>query len=259
MEPADGTSTACQDTSSTEDPPALVAVVNRPVDLQRAMDERWYRIPLRRAPSRLAANYLAFYQTGAFSPDERWLIKWAAPVHSYHLATRRELLPEEPMHPRADDQYFRVSLGDLFRLTRAIPSRRLRRITFIPTTLGRLQSAAEINDLWIRNSAQERLWRALQEAGLDAECQYPLHDDVPHCVADFTLFCREGRIAVVIGDNCEAVANLGDDRTALLDYVAIAADWVLIRISAAELRNDPACCTTRLLTLVRSLGGTTDP
>ncbi len=50
-----------------------------------------------------------------------------------------------------------------------MPSRALRRIAFIPTTLQRLLAAREINDLWQRDDPQQRLWLALREAGLLVE------------------------------------------------------------------------------------------
>ena len=65
------------DTSLPDDSPVLVVVVNDPADLARARDEGWYRIPLDRAPRRIAADYLAFYQTGAFPPEERWAVQLA--------------------------------------------------------------------------------------------------------------------------------------------------------------------------------------
>jgi hypothetical protein len=255
MSASDRASPTRYDSGPDDDPPALVVVVNRPIDLQRAMDEGWYRIPLGRAPHRIAADYLAFYQTGAFAPEDRWLVRWIAPVFGYHLATRRKMIPDEPVHPRADDLYFRISLGELSPLERAIPSRRLRRITFIPTTLGRLHSAVEINDLWIRRSAQEHLWRALQAAGVEPECEYPLHDDVPDCSADLALFCRDGRIAVLVGEDGGTETNLRDDRASRSRYLASAAGWLLFEISDAEVRGDPAACTSRLLALIRDLGG----
>jgi hypothetical protein len=64
------------------------------------------------------------------------------------VVKRRELFPEEPWHPRAEDEYYRVELGPLQRLARPVVSRRLRRVTFIATTLGKLLNAQEINDLF---------------------------------------------------------------------------------------------------------------
>src|SRR5512137_2163567 len=99
-------------TSTPDDSPVLVVVVNDPADLGRARDQGWYRIPLARAPWRIAADYLAFYQTGAFPPDERWAVRWLAAVRSYHIAPRRELIPEEADHPRADILYYKISVSD---------------------------------------------------------------------------------------------------------------------------------------------------
>lgn len=139
----------------------LVAVMNTPRDLHIARDQHWYRIPVQRAPRKVGADYLAFYMTGAFSPAERHRVSLYAPIRAYHLATRIELLPQEPDHPRAKEHYFKVEIGPLQCLPRPIPSTRLRRITFISTTLERLLSAQEINDLWDRDRRQDALWAAL--------------------------------------------------------------------------------------------------
>lgn len=124
----------------------LVAVVTHPRDWALIQREHWYRIPLAHAPQRLGAEYLAFYHTKAFE-DLRWSIAYYAPVEGYRLATRRELLPAELTHPRAEALYYRIELGPLLALPRPILSPRLRRITFFYTTLDRLLAAREIRDL----------------------------------------------------------------------------------------------------------------
>jgi len=151
-EPSDG---------PAEGEPVLVAVINRPEDWARVQAEHWYRIPLSRAPRQVAARYLAFYHTAALA-DLRWTIAYYAPVERYTILTRRELLPAEADHPRADDLYYKIEIGPLCRLSRPIPSQRLRRVTFIRTTLGRLLAARELNDLWLREDAQAPLRRALR-------------------------------------------------------------------------------------------------
>ncbi len=145
----------------------LVAVMNNPRDLQIAAREHWYRIPVKRAPRRVGADYIAFYQTGVFPPDERHRVRLYAPIRAYHLAERQDLLPQEPDHPRAKERYFKIEIGPLRTLERPIPSHKLRRITFIPTTLKRLLNAHEINDLWDRGQRQAELWAAL--AGEDRD------------------------------------------------------------------------------------------
>lgn len=139
----------------------LVAVMNNPRDLCIARTEHWYRIPIRRAPRRVGADYLAFYFTGAFPPDLRHQVRVYAPIHAYRLARRIDLLPGEGEHPRAEDRYFKVEIGPLRELPRPIPSHRLRRITFIPTTLNKLLNAGEINDLWDDARDDDALWAAL--------------------------------------------------------------------------------------------------
>jgi hypothetical protein len=143
----------------------LVAVMNRPRDLEIAREQHWYRIPVKRAPRRVGADYLALYLTGAFPPDQRHQISLYAPIRAYRLATRVELLPGEPDHPRARERYFQVEIGPLQQLAHPIPSHRLRRITFIPTSLQRLLDAREIRDLWERGRRQDELWTALTIEG----------------------------------------------------------------------------------------------
>lgn len=139
----------------------LVVVVPSLEDWERVVSQGWYRIPLRRAPRRIGAEYLAFYHTQA-GGALRWSVRYYAPITGYSLATRQELILSEPDHPRANERYYRVAVGPLQALERPIPSLKLRRITFILTTLARLLDAREINDLWQRETQQERLQRALR-------------------------------------------------------------------------------------------------
>lgn len=126
----------------------LVAVVSSRRDLALAREAGWYRLPLARAPRRLAADYLAFYQTAAFGPGERWSVRYYAPVLRYALLTRRELLPGEPDHPRADERYYRLDLGPFAELPLPVPAARLRRVSFIATSYGRLRTARDVRELF---------------------------------------------------------------------------------------------------------------
>jgi hypothetical protein len=125
----------------------LIAVVTRPRDLAAARDEGWYRIPLARAPRALHAEYLAFYQTAIFGP-ERWAVRYLAEVRTVSIATRAALLPAEAHHARANERYYRFAIGPLLALPVPLPSRRLRRVAFIPTTTGQLLRARDLNELW---------------------------------------------------------------------------------------------------------------
>ena len=144
----------------------LVAIVTRPRDLAAARDEGWYRIPLRRAPRGLAAEYLAFYQTAAFGA-ERWAVRYMAAVRAVEIAARAALLPDESGHARASERYYRYALGPLQRLPAALPSRRLRRISFIPTTYGQLLRARDVAELWRPADDTTAGWDELWGAGIN--------------------------------------------------------------------------------------------
>ena len=241
-------------TALDDDAPVLVAVVNNEPDLARARDEGWYRIPVQRAPRRVAAEYLAFYQTRAFG-DEGCAVNYYAPVRRFHVLTRAELLPDETDHPRAGDPYYKIEIGPLQRLPRPVPSRALRRIAFIPTTLSRLLAATEINDLWLRDNPQQRLWLALREAGLLVEYRYQVSQPGGDATVDFALFCRDGRIAVLC-DDLDEDEGLRERRPA--DYELAAAGWTVLRFSRQELEVELPRCAGAVIALARRLGGQGD-
>lgn len=251
------------------DASVLVTVLNNRRDFEIARDQGWYRIPLKRAPRRVAADYLAFYQTQAFG-GEGHAISYYAPVRRFHVASRAELLPSEPDHPRAAEPYYKIEIGPLQHLAQPIPSRRLRRITFIPTTLGRLLAAEEINDLWWRDDPQERLWLALREAGLQVEYRYQVGEPPNDSQIDFALFCQDGRIAILCDEAFPALLShslspfvvvpsaahtedLRERRPA--DYALQAAGWHALRFSRHQLVDELAGCVDTTVGLVARLGG----
>src|SRR4030066_691402 len=111
----------------------LIAVLADPRDLEIVRLLGWYRIPLRTAPKVVAVDYLAFYQTGTFRA-EKWRIQYVAPVRGHELTTRTELLRDEPDHPRAREEYYKIQLGPLTPLPRPVLADNWRRITFFYTT-----------------------------------------------------------------------------------------------------------------------------
>ena len=139
----------------------LVALINNGRELARLRDEHWYRIPVRHAPRRaIGAPWLAFYQTKAFG-DEKWTVAYYASALAWETLLRRDLLPDEPNHPRADDEYLRVDLGPLQRLPHPIPSRAWKRITFIVTHWAQIERAWDVSDLFEANALEKGLWKAL--------------------------------------------------------------------------------------------------
>jgi hypothetical protein len=140
----------------------LVGVINNPRDLEIARLLGWYRIPLRRAPKVVAVDYLAFYQTGAFE-EHKWRVESVAPVQGHELTTRAQLLRDEPEHPRANEEYYKIQIGPVFSLPRPIMAEKWRRLTFLYTTGEYLLAAGTLNDLVVKSEERQILWRALRE------------------------------------------------------------------------------------------------
>jgi hypothetical protein len=216
-----------QDTdAAVSDQRVLVAVMNNRRDFAIARDLGWYRIPFKRAPAQVGADYLAFYHTAAFEREVMWSVHHYAPVRGYRLVTRAQLLPDESDHPRAADRYYRIDIGPLLQLPHPIPSRRLRRITFISTTLARLLAASEINDLWEASDAAERLWAAFREAAVEAERRYTIGEGRTAYVADFAIPGEKGGIAILVdGQQCVEVPG-----------------WVVLHLSERQILDDAPSC-----------------
>ncbi len=160
----------------------LVAVMPNQRDLEIARLLGWYRIPLKSAPKVISVDYLAFYQTGVFPPEERWQIHWVAPVLGHELTTRAELLHDQPNHPRAEEEYFKLQLGPLEELSNPIPAGDWKRITFFYTTLGRILKAQSLTDLPVHDEERTVLWQSLRERALKANEYHA--DELPQLLLD---------------------------------------------------------------------------
>ncbi len=140
----------------------LVVVMNDPRDMEIVRLLGWYRIPLRSAPKVVAVDYLAFYQTAVFGED-KWRIQYIAPVRGHELTSRAELFHDELDHPHANQEYYKIQIGTVFKLPKPILADKWRRITFLYTTGEYLRKAVTINDLVVQSDERRMLWQALRE------------------------------------------------------------------------------------------------
>lgn len=164
----------------------LVAILPSPRDMEIARLLGWYRIPLKSAPKVLEVDYLAFYQTAAFGREHRWRIENFAEVRGYELTTRRELFREEPDHPRAEEEYFKIQIGPVQPLENPIEAENWKRITFLYTTGKHFRGAQRINDLVVRVEDREVLWRALRERS-SKSTEYHFEDNLDMALDPFVL------------------------------------------------------------------------
>lgn len=174
----------------------LVAYMPNPADFALVQNEGWYRIPQKHAPKGLYAEYIAFYFGRKFG-DEKWAIHYYAQRMGHELRSRKELIPDQPNHPRADDLYYKVQLGEVHRLQRPILSLRWRRVTFLHTTWDRFQDAVEINDLFVQGGDYvDRVYSVLKERGIDAERNYRVQEGKLSYTVPLAIVCMNGRIEI---------------------------------------------------------------
>lgn len=141
----------------------LVGIMPSPHDMEIARVLGWYRIPLRFAPKIVEVDYLAFYQTNSFGADHRWKIESYAQIRGHELTTRRELFKDEPNHPRASEEYYKIQLGEIKNLPNKIDAGNWKRLTFLYTTGEKMINAKTIKDLATTYDERELLWSALRE------------------------------------------------------------------------------------------------
>jgi hypothetical protein len=146
----------------------LVCVLPGPRDLEIARLLGWYRIPFRTAPKVVAVDALAFYQPGAFG-EAGGRIEFLAPVRGHELTTRFELLRDEPDHPRASEDYYKISLGPLEKLAKPIFADKWRRLSFLYTTGEYLLQAQKLNDLVVQSDERQILWQSLRERAMNGQ------------------------------------------------------------------------------------------
>jgi hypothetical protein len=140
----------------------LVCVLPGPRDLEIARLLGWYRIPFRTAPKVVTVDSLAFYQPGTFG-ESGGQIEFLAPVRGHELTKRLELLRDEPDHPRAGEEYYKIQLGPLERLPRPVTADKWKRLTFLYTTGEYLLKAQTLNDLVVQSEERQILWQSLRE------------------------------------------------------------------------------------------------
>ncbi|MBD2018924.1 hypothetical protein H6F43_01825 [Leptolyngbya sp. FACHB-36] len=134
----------------------LVAILNSRAAFETVRDRHWYHIPLEQVEKLKhrqcwCPKWLAFYQTKTFGADAHRITYYAEVIRLPDVQ-RWQLFPDEPAGVNREKRYVKLELGSLESLSHPIVSRRLRRITFIPTTLTQLKQASDIRDLWSDHS-----------------------------------------------------------------------------------------------------------
>lgn len=235
------------------DKSVLVGVIKDKRDLGALLTKRWYRIPVLYAPKR-KFKYLAFYQPAGFASQGKQILYYAR-ILNQHMARRRDLLPDEPDHPRANDQYFLFRVDKVKKLSRPIRNKIPRRIYFGFTTLGRLRKSQNILELYDVTPTEEMLKGALRRVGIKASRQHYVLSGGKRYYVDFAVFCRYGAIAIEC-DNKKAHSGARQKKKDEIKNRALKrVGWTVIRLQEENMTRDLRGCMQKVKEAVRELGG----
>lgn len=194
----------------------LVGVVNRKVDFDHVKNDHWYRIPCNQADHGIHAEYVAFYQTKVFGA-ENGRINYFARRTGHELVRRVDLLPDEPKHPRAQQPYYKIQLGELREKVPPIVNPTRRTVVFVYTTWDRFVAADQISDLYsTADFYVNRVYYALREFGVRAERRWEAECITDDGGAQLCIACLEGDLVATTAPTCSGnrirlPAELGAD------------------------------------------------
>ena len=228
------------------DEPALVGIVPRRDLWPIIQAQRWYHIPVKSAPRNVSeVEYVSFYFPSAFGEKLKYRVIYYAPVLNIDTVKRIQLFPDEPKHPRRDNDYYQFHLGEIKELPHPIPSRRLRRIVHIPTTLQKLFTAQEINDLYDTSPLEEKMYRAFKKRKINPGRQvYVYVGNQTYCL-DFCIFCKKDDVDVECdGERYHSLPE-AFTRDRVRNNQLTSFGWHVLRFSSTEVyRNLKNCLNT---------------
>ena len=236
----------------------LLAIFKYKYSLSILQEEGWYHIPVNRAPKSFqAARWLCFYQGKVFG-DDAYRVQYYGEIEGYKVVSYRELFPNRIDSPKSNWPYYKVRLKELKQLSEPIRSFRPRRLSFVPTTWAKFESATQINDLFNDSPLEDLMWHELKGLNIKAERQWMLPVEKHNRYLDFAIFCNGGFIDIETdGDMWHAqkdrVKNDNERNNELAQK-----GWEVLRYNGEEIRSDIGKCIREVLNTIETLKGLSD-
>lgn len=178
----------------------LVALVKDKNDHAILHEQRWYRIPVDKAPvvvRNRAVRYVGFYLPSVFGKDQRWKVHHYGKVRQVSEVSRQELFPEEPSGSRkADTRYYKIEMEALLPLEHPIVSTKGHRLLFVPTTEQKFFHARNVNHLFNASPLEDILFDHLERLSIPSERQWLIEMKKRKYCLDFAIFCKNKPINI---------------------------------------------------------------
>ncbi len=231
----------------------LVSVLKSKEDLQILLGEKWYRIPVAFLPKR-KFTHIALYQPLGFGKSGK-RIEYYARVVKREVKKRAELLPGEPSHPRAQDNYLKCSLREIKKLKKPIRNIIPRRVSFGFTDIKTLRSANDVLALYHVAPTEQIVEGELRRLGISVIPQYRLSDKGKRYCLDLAILCNRGRLAIECDNRKAHSSKLQKLKDKQKDATLKRLGWHSIRLTEADILDNLDQCISRIQRLVSFLGG----
>lgn len=231
----------------------LVGVLKNRRDLNILLRKRWYRIPAIYVPAR-GFEYLAFYEPLAVGRLGK-RIRYYARVLSRERIKRGDLLPDEPNHPRARNDYFKFRIGKPKKLPRPIRNIVPRRVSFGFAALDHLLESKNILQLYNIAPTEGIVHRGLQRAGIKANPQFYVSAKGERFRLDFAVFCARGRIAIECDNQKAHSGRRAREKDKAKDTALRRAGWRVLRLREKDVVERLNWCVRKVRQAIRALGG----
>lgn len=125
----------------------LIGVVSRKRDVRLLLERQVYRIPVAAMTDGVQADVLGFFLSRAAASGASGIYYYAV-LRGVELVRRRDLLPRESNHPRAEERYWLCQMARVREARPPILNPKQQRFAFIRTTWDRFADALTIADLY---------------------------------------------------------------------------------------------------------------
>ncbi|MEA2081196.1 MAG: DUF559 domain-containing protein [Elusimicrobiota bacterium] len=220
-------------------PDVLIGVLKTKRDRDILLVKKWYRIPLDRAPRR-KPKFLAFYQSASFK-DSGERIELYGRIKYWRLRKRKDILPGEKKHSRANKLYLQFFFSRVSRLRKPVLNRGRVRISFGFTSLEKLRQCRNIRGLFDIVPMDDILAATLKKNKIDFKREFVIKRKNGKIFRlDFGLPSKQGNIDVECDGYRWHSQKQQRIKDKLRDKELRRLGWKIIRISEKELLKNPS-------------------
>ncbi|MDO8521599.1 MAG: DUF559 domain-containing protein [bacterium] len=231
----------------------LVGVIKQKSDLRILLHDHWYRIPAAFFPKQ-RFTHVAFYQPALFGRESKRICYYAR-VRKIEKVKRIELLPKEPDHPRAQNDYCKITLCEIKKLTHPVKNIIPRRISFGFTSLKKLLSARDILELYGVPKTEQIMGSELKRRGIEIVAEHTISVENKRYRIDIAIFCRNGRIAVECDNTKAHSGKVQRAKDKAKDAALKRHGWRVIRLTEKNILKRLDSCMRRIEKAVQNLDG----